>query len=859
MPFPDPHDIKLMRDAGKLVADSEKLSDWVGQFGPRRVRGVKAISPDSQFELLQLRRKARALYASARVPVAVGVYGLSQVGKSLLIGSVLDPERAGDATLGRDEHVGDGRFERVSFREDLNPRTIDFEATALVTRLTTKDRMPTAGAASPLPVMVRALNRSQWLAVLGRGFQMECAEGDAVWTPSSFEELLDQLSKEFPATRVDPAWRSDLLDAYTELLVERKHLLKLTETQFFGLLSRYPLNDTGYVRLAARLFWDNWSQLTTLFERVAKFLASIAQHNHTTDEVLNDSYLHCDWRAVRFLLDSQRTPTYASPNLGENRWDEFRIVRGERALELRPSADGEKVDLGTIQAGMLEMVIPVLPERLTENWRRVLQSVDLLDLPGARPGRTASGGKRRADEVLEEADLQQIVKRGKVAYLFERYSADKQIHTLLMLVRGGNLNDGGTLRDHVNRWGLSRYENRWFAQVPSGETPSLFLGLTGFDQPFRHLADPVESSLFDARLSELRNALNPLMDNFGGDGRPFQNIYLIRYPGSWDANAESRRREGEAKWDKAYEAFLKSRQVQTYVEDAPLKVERAKLDQDGGLSLLSERFAQVTQADGKQEELRAHINDSRLRLAALAESWYVAKDIGVKRRERRELAEKVLAWLDSSHAMYRVHALIDSLSLQDGDSTWLADLADPTSLHDVVSAKDSREQLGERLREFLRFWSLELAPKRWKRHLDQCRKQLANQFEKLHDTQKLTEADFGKLAAFLKDYLCMAEPYASLCDALLPIVELRLTDKMSLQQNARRRYVRMVLNDYLLNPGPNPSPLESDSRPAQVSWGLAAEFVHRWRTRLPVVLGVGGRDEEIPPGNDELGGLLPSR
>lgn len=857
MPFPESRDLKLILEAASLAKEAEQLSDWVGRFAKMRTKGVKPISADGQFELLKLRRKSRAILASARVPVAAGVYGMSQVGKSLLMGRVLAAEQAGQSTLGRDGIVvGDGP-ERVSFHEDLNPRTVDFEATALVTRLTTKDRMPTGGAASSLPVMVRALTRAQWLSVLGRGFQMECAEPTGTWTESAIEKCFIELAKDFGAAQVDPAWRSDLLDTYSYLREEKPRLYDAKDEQFFGLLSRYPLNEQGCIRLAAHLFWDNWDKLTGLFDRVWQFLRVLETQGGKRDESVDCSYVHLDWRAVRFLLDSQRNPSYSTHNFGEVCWSDFRLCIGNKSVELRKSATGDSVELGVIQAAMLEMIVPVLPDMLTESWRRVLQGMDLLDLPGCLPGKTSDGGKRQASEALGENDLQQIVKRGKVAYLFEGYSRDKQIQTLLVLVRGGNISDGGTLKNHIGRWGRARYEELWHERIPAGKRPSLFIGLTGFDQPFRNLSHFVESSLFDARFSALSNAINPIMDEFGGKDVPFRNTYLVRYPGSWDADTEGRSRDGAEKWERAYTAFLQSTKVQQYMEDPETKVARAKLDHDGGLSLISEHFLEVTDSDAKQDQLQQEIRQAQLRLRQLAESWYVPKDIGAKRKERRELADKVLRWLDSPEAMFRVHAIIDSLSLRDGEVTVLADLADPTSPHDIVQDADLEERVLASLQDVLNQWSLESAPKRWSEHLAAQARMYPKHHEGRYAPGQFTAADFGHLVAYLKDYLTSPSLQECLLEVLLPIVNLQLgADRNVLQQNARRRFTRMLLNDFLLNPGPNRSELEFAGRELASATGGAADFIQRWQRRLPAALGGGGRDDDLPPGNDELAPLV---
>jgi hypothetical protein len=72
--------------------------------------------------------------------------------------------------------------------------------------------------------------------------------------------------------------------------------------------------------------------------------------------------------------------------------------------------------------------------------------------------------------------------------------------------------------------------------------------------------------------------------------------------------------------------------------------------------------------------------------------------------------------------------------------------------------------------------------------------------------------------------------------------------------------VRIVLSDYLMNPGASMAPLAAPEGAAEprdglelARYGLMAALVRRWRERLPGALALGaGEHVEIPPGNSEL-------
>ena len=381
------------------------------------------VAESDEFEVLQLRRLAGRLYTSAKVPVAAAAYGASQVGKSLFMGQVLRPHSEDYCPIGGDETLGEpAYYKNLSFDNDLNPQCGSQEATALVTRFTTQDRIG-ASVSPNYPVMVRALTRAQWLRVLARGFHAECKTPERTWQQGELEQLFEDLDRDCAGEQVDRRWRMDLLDAYSYMRCVDRRGFQAKEAVFNGLLSRYPLSEEGYVAVAAAVFWDNWKSLTDLFVKIAAFLKRITLGDH-------DPAIFTHWAGVRFLLDSQRSKSYERPSSKVWRrvaWNDFYLIPKDNyyVLDYRPGTGAGAEELETIQAGMLELVMPVLPHRLSDDWRKVIERMDFLDVPGMRAVRTGvEQGKRTEANTLEEQ--MEIVKRGKVSYLFERYTDELQ-------------------------------------------------------------------------------------------------------------------------------------------------------------------------------------------------------------------------------------------------------------------------------------------------------------------------------------------------------------------------------------------------------------------------------------------------
>jgi hypothetical protein len=847
MAFPDERDRRLIRQGDRVAALAADLGDWLVEHGPgRREAMAGAISGEEQSELLRLRQVARDLARSARVPVAAAVYGPSQVGKSLFVGRVLQPADPSYSPLGRDEQLGPpGYYPDLDFITDLNPQLGEREATALVTRFTTKDRID-PDIPTHFPVGVKALTRAEWLQLLARGFKAECRrrDGTGVWDLARLRTAFDEARKDSGAAEADPAWRTDLYDAYTYMRGHAPREFAATDVEFNGLLGAYRLAERGYQAVAAHLFWDGWPELTELFLEVADFLKQV----HATGK----GGLLSHWAGVRFLLDSQLAQSHenaASRCFRRVDWADFALELDKRSgwhvLDYRPGGGGGAgaVPAYRLQAALLELVIPVLPERLTDDWRQVLREMDLLDIPGMRAEKAFEQGKRTGAERLEER--MEIVKRGKVLYLFERYIEEMQVQTLLLLTRHGNLEVKDQIKHHVNLWGRARHGPAWPRGVED-DPPPLFIGMTGIDAEFRNQKGAPSHLLYEHRIGTLIDILGPVvMDHLGG--RRFTNIFPIRYPGTWDTTAEDRRtREGAAQWDHAARAFLASELVTKYVKEPQRRWQAAMDDRDGGLGPVAAGFRATTSAVGKQDHLKQRIEQAEARLLQLARTWAVAEDANLDRDRRLALAGRVLDWVgqDEELAYDRVLALKQALCVQEADIWGLADFPESAPERRVAASPLGR-RFPDHLRGFLSAWATTSAPRRWA------------EATAAGDAGRpwLEAAEFQALARYLVDYLGTAGVFEALVARLKPVLELRLNDE-GVRRHARWKYVHLVLNDFLINPGPDDAPLE-EVAPGGPDYGLMGPFLRRWRGRLPTCVAAGaGQEVAIPSGNRELSAII---
>jgi hypothetical protein len=90
----------------------------------------------------------------------------------------------------------------------------------------------------------------------------------------------------------------------------------------------------------------------------------------------------------------------------------------------------------------------------------------------------------------------------------------------------------------------------------------------------------------------------------------------------------------------------------------------------------------------------------------------------------------------------------------------------------------------------------------------------------------------------------------------MKVVNLKLRDE-SAKRRARRKYVGIMLNDYVMNPGPSDERVAEVEEASPQEFGLMASLVTRWASRLPEFLASGaGVEIKVPAGNAQLAAII---
>ncbi|WP_439577818.1 virulence factor SrfC family protein [Elioraea sp.] len=610
---------------------------WFRQY-PKRISAQRGVL-EKEFRLAAV--EARKLAAAARRPLAVGVYGLSQAGKSYLISTLARPPgKELFADLDRPR----------GFLAEINPES-EKEATGLVTRFTMRREKGPDG----FPARLRLLTEIDLVKILANSWYRDAKDPEAAGAvaPGEAAEALSRAEAdaasgpEHGEVVAEDVWDlQDYFESEFRSYVTAQDFRGVFWDRMAAVLPRLPL--ARRLELYA-LLWNRFPPFTALIERLAGRLAALRFDRDAFAPIAalvpkTESVLSVD------TLDHLHDP--AQPEI------EIVAMNGARTRLTRPELTALIAEL---QITMMELPWPIL------------ERTDLLDFPGARE----RAGKNHGDEI--PADPKQLgfyFLRGKVAYLFERYAAERELNALLLCIKESNNPYDATIRQSIRQW-IERTHGEKAADRARVET-SLFILLTRMDMHFNRTPgrDEAASSndLWEARIKA--SLQQPLQEANGWldawhPGRPFDNILLARNPGksqslsNIDANGVELNylpgvEEKIARWGVEFAAHP---DVRRYMRDpARAWAEVFRLN-DAGMSYLVERLAPVCNPRLKLDQVAGQIATRRANMRRRLSEWHVGDDLEAEFAKRMAAIEPVIDQLIGCADAGRFAALLSHLHL----------------------------------------------------------------------------------------------------------------------------------------------------------------------------------------------------
>lgn len=551
-------------------------------------------------KLRRSRNLCRRLGAAAQRPLAIGVFGMSQAGKSYLISSLARAAH-GELFTELDGH-------RLNFIGHVNPPGGGKEATGLVTRFTRHRSQNPPG----FPVELTLFSETDLIKILGNSFFNDF-DRERVTVKSDPDDIRQHLlpfeaqRQPRPVGSLDEDAMIDLMDYFDKRYAKSMEPLKADFwPTVIDLAPRLPVAQ--HAALLAPL-WGDVGDFTRVYVEL-----------RTALERLGDA------RRVYVPLDALVVDTGSGFH-----WNQDSIVNVDVLNRLGkdtappvmvlPEGDGRHLSQTPIARSVLTALTAEMTFVLADPpVAALLEEVDLLDFPGYR-GRlsVANLDEVRKELKRDDADpVAQLLLRGKVAYLFERYTDDQEMNVLMMCTRCDQQIEITTLAPVLNTW----------VHATQGETPVARAGrrsglLWVLTQLDRRL-EPKPGQTETQQRQEWTNMIHiTLVERFAqcewlhdwSGGRPFDNVFVVRKPGLLRSviettadNTERGLLAGEAERLAAARAmFLADDNVVRHVTDPGAAWDAVLTLNDGGMDRLARHLAEVAVAATKIERIEAQM------------------------------------------------------------------------------------------------------------------------------------------------------------------------------------------------------------------------------------------------------------
>lgn len=630
----DPIQQTLHDGAKALEAASRQARAWVTRLAQSATSVAQA-----EDELVKATRRAenlaRKLAASSGRRNSAGVFGPSQAGKSYLV-SVLGKSK--DKPL-----MVDFPGRPTNFIQEINPEG-GKEATGLVTRFTIV-KGTTDGA---FPVELRLLTETDLVKIMGNSFLSDFDQHNRkLGLPD--EKTITEVINRLEATAGNEVAHLDEIQMFDIGEYFRANystsIGSLTHAEYWDALTRFGHRLATPQRTELySLLWGGkeGKDVTTIFSLM---LASLDKLGHAANARATIDCLVPRARSiidVDILKDHLGTP--------DDQKDLLKVLPVDAQ-----GRDGRPVEVprATLCALVAELRIVIADQP----WP-FFEHTDLLDFPGAR-------SREQMLELPPEPDkraecVRNMVRRGKVSYLFQRYTEERELTCMLLCMPPSNA-EVKDLSALVRHWVAQTHGES--AQARSQLACALFFVLTKFDIELMPKPGDTPESLrnridtrLEASMYQLYKQEEWLQD---WNGKPFDNTFFLRNPefpldGVFEYAGEGKARhevgiaeQARARLDENRAGMLAGDKARKHFRNPALAWDSAMAFNDGGVAFLVENLERVLSPTLKTRQLAGRLVDQATALHGRLSKFYAAGDEASRK-------EKETALMNLRRRLYKI-------------------------------------------------------------------------------------------------------------------------------------------------------------------------------------------------------------
>lgn len=422
---------KLIQNINSQVDIINSLIIWTKKnlVGSRKVETFK--------KLIDKRRKLKRYLFSLLSNPAIAAFGESQKGKSYVISTLL-------SSKGKQFIVTDKNGKSYNFIEELNPHTNNTEATGVVTRFTSSCEVYD----EDFPIRVRLLSIADILQILCDTAYQD-VKNHIIVEKESINDYMAMIERKYE-NGPDIQGYLDEDDVFNiREYVERymqNGALELLNSNFFDVLGLCisKIQPKEWPSIMSKLWYDN-SEITNLFQRLLEGyqIVNFATYvNIPISALLNSNTTLMSSACLQKLVEMH--PIVGNTDLNNGTDILFqdgntnRKINGfcKSVLSAMTAEIVFQIPEDTLSEQMrfhLEGITDEMEKShlIAHGWNQTvtkgfLRNVDILDFPGARSRLDIN------ESQIQEELSRQMVLRGKVSYLFNKYSDEKLINVLML-------------------------------------------------------------------------------------------------------------------------------------------------------------------------------------------------------------------------------------------------------------------------------------------------------------------------------------------------------------------------------------------------------------------------------------------
>ena len=612
---------QLPKSWEQIYQASAQAIEWVNQTRDSSKR-LHNEADNLILDLRRLRNSAKRLGDVSTKSVAVGFFGLSQAGKSYLISALAAGEN------GKLETVVDN--EVLDFIDHVNPVGGGKEATGLVTRFSRTAK----GGIANYPLELKLFQEIEIVKILINAYFKDFDQQKVINKVefSELNQLIQRIESKKQADYTGGITEDDIVDLYDYLSENFGNSLEGLKGGYWekamSLLPYLSITDRGAL---FSVLWGGISELTAIYIQLATTLLSL---NHVNTIYAPLTVLVKDnGDGTKSQIDSIMNVDMLERLNTEN----------DSSVTVTP-LNGVPTSISLAQLAFLtaELIFPLVNQTRVPTF----ENVDLLDFPGYR-GRL---NLISISDVKEGNPIAQLLLRGKVAYLFEKYTDSQEMNVLVVCTPSDKQSDVNDVGPVLERW-IDKTQGET-ADKRATKKAGLLWAITMFD---KRIGASLSLSQDNLRNTWGKGGLlqQTILERFGSydwlsnwsnDGK-FNNVFLVRKPGfdvpflNVDAKANV-----ELSYNDNYQqemlmlknTFVENPDIQEYVNDPDQAWDAMLQLNDGGIGRISQYLEQVAITEVKQQRIVEQLNEQIDYIINMRfDTWYQAgsdEELGKKKQ-----------------------------------------------------------------------------------------------------------------------------------------------------------------------------------------------------------------------------------